>query len=292
MIKKLLSFFLIFVVFWGCGKLDPKIDAPSYIQIDNYTTVTDSNTQGTSNQTFTDVLITSSTQSYGYYPIPGKIPIPLSGNDYISIRPVIKVNGVSYLRVDYPMMRGSDTNLILTRGQVTKVTPVFKYFTSVKFRYLENFQTTFSSMSDANPADTFCIKIVPTPSFPDGGSYCLLMQLDNVISHTSCQAQTASAIQLPTNGTGVYLEINYKCNTAFEAGIIGTNTQGIPSSDIRSVGGANATTTWKKMYFSLTDVLRSPPTYNLYYIYFRTTYDTSNPLNLIYIDNIKVVSQV
>ena len=289
MIKKLLLFGLVFTLFLGCTKLDPKIATPAYLQIDDYRVITDSTTQGTNNQKFTDVLIMSKTTNYGYYPIPGKIPLPFTGSTYLSIRPVVKINGVGAVRLDYPLMKGSDTTLNLTAGQVTKFKPVFKYYSTVNFRFMENFEGALQ-IQNSNLADTFCVKpaYTYTPSF-DGK--CLYMQLD--ANHTTCQAQSYSAFYLPTDGTNVYIEINYKCNTAFEVGIIGTNGgTGGPLTDQRSAGGANASASWNKLYISLSDILRAPPTYYNYYLYFYTTYDTSNPLNQIYIDNIKVISQI
>ncbi len=290
MVKKLLLFGLVFAFFLGCTKLDPKIAPASYLEIDDYRTITDSSIfgQGTSNQKFTDVLITSSTTNYGYYPIPGKIPLPLTGSTYLSIRPVIKVNGVSALRLDYPLMKGSDTTISLTAGQVTKFKPVFKYFSTVKFSFIEDFEGAGSVIHDSNPADTFCV----TPGYtntPCFGGKCLYMKLD--ANHTVCQAQSLNAYQLKTNGTNVYLEINYKCNTAFEVGIITTDSPSGLAADQRSAGGANASATWNKLYINLTDLLRTPPLYTFFYIYFYSDYDTSNPLNQIYIDNVKLISQ-
>src|SRR5579884_571892 len=124
--KRLLLAFLVIALFSGCNKLDPKIEAPAYLEIDNYAVVTDSLNQGTNNQYFTDVLILASGQNYGYYPIPCKIPLPFDGVKSLIIRPTIKVNGVGAIRVDYPLFRGCDTDLVITRGQVKKFTPTFK----------------------------------------------------------------------------------------------------------------------------------------------------------------------
>ncbi|HWY38516.1 MAG TPA: hypothetical protein VNY73_08155, partial [Bacteroidia bacterium] len=220
MVKKVLLAFFTFTLFWSCSKLSPKIAAPAYLEIDGYKVITDSQTQGTNYQKFTDVLITSSTTNYGYYPIPGKIPLPFNGNNYLIIRPVIEVNGVSALRVDYPLMKGCDTVLPLNGGgQLNKFRPTFKYFPNVNFRFKEDFEAASTSMVNSNSADTFGVKTDFSQHF-NGGQKCLLMQLD--ANHTSCQAQSSYAFHLPNDGTSIYLEINYKCNTNFEVGLIGT----------------------------------------------------------------------
>jgi len=290
--RKLLLSSLNLGLFLSCTKVDPKIATPAYLQIDNYSTITDTvggifgEGQGTSIQKFTDVLLSSSTTNYGYYPMPGKMPLPLIGNTYLSIRPVIWVNGVSALRIDYPLMKGFDTTLSLTGGQVIKFKPVFKYYSTVNFRFMENFNGASSGIQNSNLVDTFCVKEVMTS--PTQGYLCL--RLDP--THTVCQAQSINAFPLPYDGTNVYIEINYKCNTNFEVGIIGTNNPGT-YTDQRSAGGANASASWNKLYISLSDLLRTPPTYNYYYLYFyKGAYDTNTGINQICIDNIKVISQI
>ena len=299
--RSLLLFGFIFILFGGCSKLDPKIAVPSYLQIDDYDVVIADTTdnmgggQGTKIQKFTDVLVSSRTKNYGYYPIPGKIPLPLTGNTDLIIRPVIRVNGLNAVKVDYPLMKGADTNHALIAGQITKFKPVFKYYPTVKFPFLESFVGTGGGslkIKNSNPSDTFCVwpGYTYSPSF-DGP--CLFMKMDG--THYVCQAQSFEALTLPSDGTNLYIEINYKCNTAFEVGVIGTTNPVGPITgtyaDQRSAGGATPSDTWKKLYINITDIVRIPPTHPYYYIYFYSTYDVNQTLNQIYIDNIKVVQQ-
>src|ERR1700752_2784395 len=126
MAKRLCLLFFICALFWGCSKLSPKVAIPSYLEVDTFSVITSYINQGTSNQKFSDVLIESTTSNYGYYPMPGKIPLPFTGATYLIVRPVIKVNGVGALRLDYPLMKGYDTTFALTAGKITKIKPVFK----------------------------------------------------------------------------------------------------------------------------------------------------------------------
>jgi len=271
--------------------MDPKIDTPSYIEISDYTVITDSVTQGTSNQKFTDVLITSNTTNYGYYPIPCKVPLPLEGETYINIRPAILVNGVKFLRVDYPMIKGCDSILPIKRGEALKVKPVFKYYSSVSFPLVEDFEkNTGFYLTNSNTTDTFCSTIdTANAAF---GDKCLSLRLN--ATHTVFQVQSASGFTLPTGGPSIYLEFNYKGNFKLEAGIIGSASPGtITTSDQRSAGGVNPSSEWKKMYINLTDVVRTPPYYNYYFLYFysATGFDGSVSSPQMYIDNVKVVKQ-
>lgn len=286
--KRLLLASLVIALFSGCNKLDPKIDAPAYLEIDDYIVRVDSSTQGTSSQNFTDVLILSSGQNYGYFPIPCKIPLPFDGLKSLIIRPTIKVNGVGAIRVDYPMFKGCDTNLVLTRGQVKKFTPTFEYYPNIIFRFKENFDNGTTQIKSMNPADTFCFSIDSTSAFQKNH---LTMTLD--ATHPTFTVQSNLAIALPTTGPYVYLEINYKSNVAFEAGLIGTSLpQGtIDPNNFRAAGGANASSTWKKLYIDMTPLVRTPPASPYYYLYFYAVYSAEVATTKIYIDNIKVISQ-
>lgn len=279
------------ILFSGCRKFDPKIDAPSYLEIRDYEVITDSLTQGTDVQSFTDVFVSSSTKSYGYYPIPGKIPVPLEGATYLSLRPAILVNGVKFLRVDYPVMKGCDSVLPLKRGEVLPFTPVFKYFSGMTFPLVESFEGNLNyNLKNSDATDTFTARIDTANAVY--GAQCLMMRMD--ASHTVTQVQSTYGFSLPTNGPSIYLEFNYKGNFQLEAGLIGSSSQGsIVNSSQRSAGGVNPSGTWKKMYINLTDIVRTPPYFSYYFLYFYTAknFDPSVANPQVFIDNVKVVRQ-
>lgn len=285
--------FLFCILFLGCTKLDPKIDPPAYLEITDYNCITDPQSQGTNSQKFTDVLVSTSTHNYGYYPIPCKIPLPVDGSTYLSIRPAILVNGVKFLRLDYPPMKGCDTTLPLTKGQSLKFTPTFKYFSTAVFPLIEDFEGGIGfKLKNSNPTDTFCTKIDGTNAMY--GSKCLSIRLNS--SYPVCQLQSSYGFTLPTNGPSTYLEFNYKSNFPIEVGLIGsTNPGGLPAQpyDQRSAGGANASASWNKIYIDLTNIVRTPPYYQDYFLYFYTqaSFDGSVANPQIYIDNVKIVTQ-
>lgn len=283
-----LSFFVI--LFSGCKKLDPEIDAPSYIEISDYRVITDSVNQGTSVQHFTDVFVTSSTKSYGYFPIPGKIPVPLEGSNELTIRPAIQVNGVKFLRLDYPVMKGCDSVLPLKRDEVLKVTPVFQYFSSASFPFVESLESNFSQLKNSDPTDTFTAVIDTANAVY--GEKCLKMRMSS--TYTVTQVQSNYGFTLPTGGPAIYLEFNYKGNFQLEAGVIGSSSpSSLVNTSQRSAGGVNPSDTWKKMYINLTDIVRTPPYFNYYFLYFYTakSFDPGVASPEMFIDNIKVVSQ-
>jgi len=88
---------------------------------------------------------------------------------------------------------------------------------------------------------------------------------------------------LPTGGTPIYLELNYKCNQPITVGVIG---DGIESRDAITI---NPSDDWNKIYIQLTSVVSTQPTYSGYQVYIKATKSVDIPE--IYIDNIKLITQ-
>jgi hypothetical protein len=282
-----LGFFCI--LFLGCSKIDPKIEVPAYIEIDDYNVVTDNATQGTSDQSFTNVLVLTSSDNLGYYPLPARIPILKNGDTHLNIRPAILVNGVKFLRVDYPVMAGYDTIFPLKEGQVLKVKPTFKYYGSTTFPVLEDFEQVNTYMINSDPTDTITTKIDQAHAVY--GSKCLSMHLD--AAHPTSQIQSVTGFSVSTT-SNAYLELNYKGNIALEVGVIGSSSQGIIiNPEKRSPGGVNPSDAWKKLYINLSEIIRYPPAHSWYFLYMSIS-QSSDPTQgspQVYIDNVKVVRQ-
>ncbi len=280
-----LTVIFLFLLFSGCSKINPKIEVPSYISIPNYT-VNYSGTYnnggpGSSHHKFTDVLVYANNKNMGMYPIPCRVPILSEGKTDILIKPVIKTNGVSSIRADYPFMKFYSDNPVLKRGENTVVVPVFDYFAGINFRWTENFEGSGYSIVGNTTTDT-CFKRVAYEKFE--GNYALEI---NAGAKDECTLRSSSAYILPTGGANVFLELNYKADQGFEVGIIG----GASVSDMRVVGGVNASAGWNKIYLFLTPAVSSPPYNATYYVYFYIRKDNSVYNPKIYIDNIKLISQ-
>lgn len=284
-VKKLLILFLLLFTyfFFGCTKLDPKIEVPSYIEINNYnvayTTTYNNGGPGTTHQKFNDVLVYANNQPLGFYPIPCKIPVLSDGPTNIMIKPVIKTNGVSSVKTDYPLMRFYSVSPDLKRGEKTEITPVFDYYSGVVFRWTENFENNGISIVGNSPGDT-CFKKVASEKFE--GNYALQIALN---SNFDCTLKSSTGYYLPASSTDIFLELNYKADQSFEVGVIGG------TNDMRSIGGVNASSGWNKIYMYLTPAVSQPPFYPSYSVYFyvQKNNDLINPK--IYIDNIKLISK-
>jgi hypothetical protein len=286
MVARLLQYVLIICLAFcfSCKKLRPKIDVPAFIKIPDYK-VHYSGTYanggpGTTNQKFTDVDVSVNGTNIGIFPVPATIPIQQGGSNRISIKPVIKVNGVSTVRSDYAPMDLIDTVLTLEAGKAAEFIPTFDYYrTGVTFYWVEDFEFAGSSLV----GDT-AIKLQSVEKFE--GSKAVKIELRN--GQTNCYAYSSTAFPLPTSSQMLYLEVNYKCNQKFTVGLVPSNY-----SEYREVGGANASNEWNKIYFFLTPAASGLPTYPNYFVYFNFKNDgtVQNDNPKLFLDNIKVVSQ-
>jgi hypothetical protein len=276
MIKKLFAFLTVLCLFLGCSKTDVQI--PSYIEIDNYfTKVAKDSSQGTNNQKFTDVLVYANGTTYGTYPLGSKIPVLTSGPTSFIIRGVIRVNGVDILRSDYEVMKGCDTLVTVNPGKVTRVIPTFEYFTSAKFRWMDDFEPntqTYGGVESSYGQHPTLTANTYTPGFGGYGT-CLALR---PTSDSTASVQTKATIALPAGGIGVYMEINYLSNTTIHILINGQDG-----------GSIKPSSSWNKMYLTLTEQVSSLQA-GTYTIAFQAYYDPTVGANLALIDNIKIVT--
>lgn len=289
MIKKLFTFLTVLCVFLGCTK-DTRVQVPAYIEIDDYfTKVTKS--RGTNNQNFTDMLVYANGQTYGTYPLGAKIPVLTSGPTNFIIRGVVRMNGVDILRPDYEVMKGSDTIINVTPGQVTRVVPVFEYFSTAKFPLIIDFDNTGNSTALDSGSwgpnfKTSCNCNTPTattysPGFGNYG-YCLALRPN---SDTTASVQTNAVIGLPSGGVGVYMELNYMSNVTIHVYVSSSGSNGLVDC-----GGIYPSATWKKMYLTLTEQISSLQSTTGYTIYLLAAYQGNAGGDLALIDNIKIVT--
>jgi len=279
-----LGFFLFF--FSSCEKLKTKIDNPSYIKIPSYKVFYkysySNGGPGTTNHKFTDVKVSVKGNDLGVFPIPCTIPVLETESGNVTITPVIKVNGVSTLRSDYAPMSLFDTTLNFEAGKINEVIPTFDYYeTGVTFYWVEDFEVSGSSLI----GDT-AIKLQTAERFE--GVKAVKMELRN--GQSSCLSYSSSLLPLPNTSQMLYLEVNYKCNQKFEVGLLDAN-----NNFLGSAGGANPSAEWNKIYFFLTPISsRNPLSSYKVYFYFNNLNFVDNGLSgnpILYIDNIKVVSQ-
>ena len=283
MIKKLFAILSVLFLFLGCSKTH--VQVPAYIEIDNYfTKVVPASVgcyQGTNSQNFTDVLVYANGTSYGTYPLGSKIPVLTSGPTSFIIRGVIRVNGVDALRSDYEVMKGCDTIITVNPGKVTRVIPVFEYFSAAQFPWIVTFDASPDSGNHGPPIVASCgcgtsTATTYSPGYSNTG-YCLALK---PTADSSSSVESKASIPLPAGGVGVYLEVNYLSNTDIYVSINGTD-----GGIIKASPGSG----WKKIYLTLTEQVSNLQA-GTYTIGFQAYYSSAVGANLALIDNIKIVT--
>ena len=283
--KLLLLILPLQLFFFGCKKINPEEEIPSYIYIPYCKFTSDSLNQGTNLQDFSDVWVFKNNDFLGCYPVGSKIPILAEGNTIIKMRAGIKNVGIESLRSIYPMVQFYETNVNLKRGEVQTIVPDFLYFTGISFLRLESFSNPGTILAPTLSTDTFLsVYSGSGPESIPGQGNCGFIYLDNVYQFFEAISGSAIPYQLPSRLC--YLEMHYKSNTDLNISVSNGST------DIRLCARLFATEgNWKKIYIPLTENLNLAPTLLNFYLVLRASRTGSGPDPRIYIDNIKIIRQ-
>lgn len=95
--------------------------------------------------------------------------------------------------------------------------------------------------------------------------------------------ETALQYTLPTGEPNLYLELDYRCNTEFEVGVLGENNE--EKSSVRVTPKDN----WSKIYISLADAVNREPKYSKNKIYIKAVTTSALPALTLDVDNIKII---
>jgi len=285
---RLIPFLLLFSVIgaWvsisSCSKPAP---IPAYIHIDSVALHTLPALDGSNSHNIPDAWVFVDDQLVGAFELPATIPVPQTGVHTLSIAAGIKENGSSSERQAYPFYQNWSTTINLVPESRTVIKPLVTYLPSSRpFDWKEDFEGVGISIIDTlSPTDTKFIKdSVNKFEGHYGGSAYLDPFASPAQTHFECES--ATAFLRPPEGLEVYLEINFKCNNEFYLGLLNTtNYQSIIYVTFLP------TTTWKKMYVRLTDVLAGITQGGTYRIFFGMNADPAVARPEMHIDNIKLI---
>ncbi len=279
----------IIISFAGCDKPAPKL---AYIQINKLTLNADEETQGTDSSALNTAWVYINDNPVGVFELPAKVPVTTLGDVKFTIIPGVKANGISSTRVQYTPCDNFITTLSLKEDSTVTVNPIVKYAPTSEFPYKENFEDpglsvgpTSISGSGINIAKTSN----PSEVFEGTGSGKIKM----VSGQNFFEMATNSAIELPSNGTPVFLEMNFKSNSDIRIGIYAEGTSGEVQEQISGLNPTKNETTgafeWRKVYILLTPTLQKYAG-GTYKIYFGVLRNDASPEQIeVYFDNFKIV---
>ncbi len=261
---------------------------PSYISIKAITVATDYE-QGTASQKITDAWVYLDETLIGAFELPAMVPILAEGMQNITIRPGIKINGVSNTRGIYPYLNPVTQKLHLSKDSITEMGEVkTRYRENVIFPLIENFEINAASF-DTTRKSTVPIQITDDPllafSYPnESGTFSGMIQL---VSDTSIfEAVTKEIYDFPPSGSEVFLEMNYKTENTLVVGVFYRST-GIEVQ--RPLIVLNKTDVWNKIYVNLTVPRYDTPNATDFRIFLGAQTDAGSSQATILVDNIKLV---
>ncbi len=276
-----LLFFLLTISFLSCKREDLDL-TPSYIQIDSITLETNS-LQGTCSHNISDAWIYINDEIQGIYELPCKFPVLAEGNQKLTVRPGIKINGIASTRMFYPFYEPVTYNIHLVKDSTVYLNPSTTYNPSVVFAWLEDFEDGGISLERTNKSQ---VDIGKTSDMSEvyEGNYSAKIVLDS--NRVLFECYTTENFVL--NGNAInFLELNYKNNYDVYVGVFAyLSGQTIQ----RSVLVLNKTDYWKKIYVNLSNAVQENITAQDFKVFFGIVKDSADVLiPTVYLDNIKLI---
>lgn len=284
MVLKLACALLLSVMFFSsCEVINPKEEIPSFIRIDSFTLNTNYISEGSSSHKITDVWINIDDNLQGIYELPVNFPVLASGNHKITVRPGIKLNGISASREIVPYFNHYIIESELFIGDTLFINPITSYKSASIFHWLEDFESAGNSLELTHNADVG----FETPSdniFQGYGS--LMARISEVGDVFECVS--IDSFYLPADATPVFLEMDYNVNSTLVVGIVINKTTITINKPVIYL---NATNGWNKIYIELTDYLSSNYDNSVlhYRIFFGAIRNDGDDEVKVYIDNIKLI---
>jgi hypothetical protein len=282
------------MVFQGCQILDKPELIPSYIEVDEFTLTVNTN-EGTLSNKIKDCWVYADSKLVGVFDLPARIPIILNGNTNIQIYPGIYKNGLEEERVIYPFYSYLDTTLTLNPDSTIKINPIIGYKDNLNF-WIEDFEDPgFKLNLFVNNSDTtmFIAKATQYDDLFEGDAGLIKMSENSIY----CEMRTDEPLfnDLPRDlNTPAYFEMDYKCNHAFQFGLLDNNS-GLSAYNKTALITFNPTTDengvaqWNKTYLYIPDVTNFYQTADSFDFFFSVfNNDESNGIE-VYVDNLKVV---
>lgn len=232
----------------------------------------------------------STTQLLGMFELPAAIPVLAEGTQILSIDPVIKANGNSFYLQPYPFYERYFGTVDFVPGEDVVVEPVTRYVSNAKFDFVEGFeggQQVFDLDLDGNDSTFVAISKDDVRE----GQFSGKISLDTARFYMSAATTAYFKLGEPTTGR-IFLEVDYKTDVPIEFGLIAVQNSGglVPNFEFIVL----AKNEWNKIYFDLTELVRTANGVDNFHIAFQTYIPLNNgqftlDKASVYLDNIKLI---
>ena len=265
----------------GCNIINPAEPVPAYIHIDKFS-ITPAPALGTDSSKLTDVYVYIDNGYQGGYPLGATFPILESGPHQMQFYAGIIINGISSTRTLYPFYDAYSQTVDLEPGKIINIQPVIKYSDNTECAWCESFDNAGVSLSGTDRSDTNLI-VLSSGNANNFEGKSGAVYLDD--AHPFFELFTDTSYDL-YGSNNVYLEMNYRCNNAFNVGMVAYSST---STDQFSVEVINPKTTWNKIYIELTPSVRNYTTAYGFKIFLGASKTEGVTNAEFYFDNLKLL---
>jgi hypothetical protein len=284
--------FIVFsiLLFSGCELINPGEPTPAYIHIDKFTLVanpagfTSTGTEGSLSTKITDAWVYLDEQLVGCFQLPVTFPVLAEGTHTIKLRAGIKVNGIAATRAPYPFYESYSQTIDFQPGIKTTLTPTIQYASSTTFAWLENFEGASNSTVGSHGTDTLLLNtgsIVPANVFEGGSSGAAYLDANRIFFEC-----ISPSYPLPKSGAAVFLELNYKSNTAVTFGLYAYT--GASFNQVTAIN-LHASENWNKAYIYLSPIISQNVNADHFNVFMGMVNNTNADSMAFLVDNLKLV---
>jgi hypothetical protein len=274
----LITILLSALLFNSCDWINPEEKIPAYIRIDEFKLATNVNFQGPNNHKITDAWVYVNGEFIGLFEMPFEIPVLITGEVTIHVKPGIKNNGIAASRIHYPFYQIWQIDTVLNEMQTMLLKPSTSYYPETNFSWLERFEDPGVTI------DTTYLGNVALTTMQANGS-----RVGSIVLNSNSEifdAETISYFEPPTSIYTTYLEMDYFCNQEFTVGLY----LGIPGSlIIQPLIYMNPVESWNKIYIDLSYYMQTTQNLEDFQLYFRAVKDTTIEQGIIQLDNLKLL---
>jgi hypothetical protein len=269
------------------------VTIPSYIYVPalGFSTRGKKDTQGDSSSKFVDVWIYEKGKLLGNIGLPALIPIQKSGLTELSFDAGVLKSGQDDQRIPNPFTDRQTFYRELTPNKIDTFTPVITYLTNAKFSIIEGFESNgFEFTSSVNNASGDTIQSVAVLTPPNSGIVLgnkmgkVIMAPSSLSFEIDSKEFTKEELQ-PSPSASVYLELDYKSETAINIGMYSQTTTGVVQ--VLPIFSTFPSTSWNKVYICLDQDISPANAGTRFKIAISISNNGASPE--VYIDNIKLV---
>lgn len=252
--KLLVGCIVLLAIVSSCSIFEGEEDLPAYLYVNPFVVEPgDPDKQGSGSALVPYGWVYADGVFFGAFELPVKVPVVGEGPAQITVLPGIRDNGSVITPQVYAFYDRYQENLNLAPLQVDTIYPVTRYLDDLNFVFLEDFEGGHPFVLDVqgNQVEDLTISFEPPQPF-EGGAGQISVDLDQPVKSVITQN---TIVGLPTNGTPVYLELNYLTDVNLRVGLIAFDAQGMTLPLTTLVLRPNQN--WNKAYFSLADPLNA-----------------------------------